>query len=100
MGGYCCTSFQDKILNIYFLISRELILVSFPSIPLYGHKKARLNWVNKKEVTFAAWCFKKRRSENMHQIHSITLMPKCDFQSTSTWLFSCKSAAYFQNTFR
>ena len=29
MGGYCCTSFQDKILKIHFLISRELILASF-----------------------------------------------------------------------
>ena len=28
-------------------------------------------------------------------------MPKCDFNKyrTSAWVFSCKFAAYFQNTF-
>ena len=45
----------------------------------------------------------KRRSENIQQIYRGTLIWKCDFnkiaQHTFTWVFSCKFAAYFQNTF-
>ena len=53
-------------------------------------------------------CSYKRCSENMHQIYSRTRMPNCDFNKvtkqlywndTSAWVFSCKFAAYFQNTF-
>ena len=51
---------------------------------------------------------RKRCSENMQQIYRRTPMPKCDFNKvakqlywncTSAWVFSCKFAAYFQNTF-
>ena len=51
---------------------------------------------------------KKRCSENKQQIYRRTPMPKCDFNKvalqlywnrTSAWVFSCKFAAYFQNTF-
>ena len=51
---------------------------------------------------------KKRCSENMQQIHRRTPMPECNFNKvgkelywnhTSAWVFSHKSAAYFQNTF-
>ena len=47
-------------------------------------------------------------SENMQQICRRTSMPKCDFNKvakqlywdrTLAWVFSCKFAAYFQNTF-
>ena len=50
----------------------------------------------------------KRCSENMLETYRRTPMPKCDFNKvakelywnlTSTWAFSCKYAAYFQNTF-
>ena len=50
----------------------------------------------------------KRCSENMQQIYRRTPTPKCDFNKvanhlyynhTSAWLFSCKFAAYLQNTF-
>ena len=50
----------------------------------------------------------KRCSENMEQIYRRTPMPKCDFNKvakqlcwnhTSACVFSCKFAAYFQNTF-
>ena len=49
----------------------------------------------------------KRCSENMQQIYGRTSMPKCDFNKvrhlywnrTSAWVFCCKFAAYFQNTF-
>ena len=51
---------------------------------------------------------RKRCSENMQQICRRTPMPKCNFNKvalqlywnrTSAWVFSCKSAANFQNTF-
>ena len=51
---------------------------------------------------------RKMCSEDMQQIYRRTPMPKCDFSKvalqlywnrTSTGVFSCKFAAYFQNTF-
>ena len=51
---------------------------------------------------------KKSCSENVQKILRRTPMPKCDFSKiakqlywnlTSAWVFSCKFAAYFQNTF-
>ena len=51
---------------------------------------------------------RKRCSENMQQIYRRIPTPKCDFNKvtlqlywnhTSAWVFSCKFAAYFQNTF-
>ena len=52
----------------------------------------------------------KKCSENMQRNYRRTPMPKCDFNKvaklkqlywnrTSAWVFSCKFAAYFQNTF-
>ena len=42
-------------------------------------------------------------SENMQQIYKRIPIPKYDFNKvakhTSAWVFSCKFAAYFQNTF-
>ena len=49
-----------------------------------------------------------KRSENMQQIYRKAPMLKCDFNKValqiyqnhaSVWVFSCKFAAYFQNTF-
>ena len=40
---------------------------------------------------------KKSCSENMRQIYRRTPISKCNF--ASAWVFSCKFAAYFQNTF-
>ena len=51
---------------------------------------------------------RKNCSENVQQIYRRTPMPKCDFNNvalqiywnhTLTWVFSCKFAAYFQNSF-
>ena len=51
--------------------------------------------------------FKNRCSENMQKIYRRTPMPKCDSNKvakqlyrnrTLAWVFSCKLAAYFQNT--
>ena len=51
---------------------------------------------------------KKNCSENMQQIYRKTPIPKCDFNKfakelywnrTLAWVFSCRFAAYFQNTF-
>ena len=53
-------------------------------------------------------CSWERCFEKMQQIYMRTPIPKCDFNkvalqlcwnSTSTWVFSCKFTAYFQNTF-
>ena len=50
----------------------------------------------------------KRCTENMQQVHRRITMQRCDFTKvtkqlyenhTLTWVFSCKFAAYFQNTF-
>ena len=50
----------------------------------------------------------KRCSENMQQMYRRTSVRKCDFNKvtkqlywnhTSAWVFYCKFAAYFQNTF-
>ena len=48
----------------------------------------------------------KRCSENMQQIYSRTPMPKCGsskvalyWNHTSAWVFSCKFAEYFHNTY-
>ena len=50
----------------------------------------------------------KRCFENMQKIYKRTPMPKCNFNKvgdqlypnhTSAWVFSCKFAAYFENTF-
>ena len=50
----------------------------------------------------------KRCSKNMQQIYKTTSMPKCDFNKvakqlywnrTLAWVFSCKFASYFQNSF-
>ena len=51
---------------------------------------------------------RKKCFENMQQIYKRTSMSKCDFSKvvlqsywnhTSVWVFSCKFAVYFQNTF-
>ena len=51
---------------------------------------------------------RERCSENIQQIYRRTLMPKSDFNKdakqlywnrTLAWVFSCKFAVYFQNTF-
>ena len=52
---------------------------------------------------------RKKCSEDMQQIYNRTAMPKCNFNKvakqlyywnhTLAWVFSCKFAAYFQNTF-
>ena len=53
-------------------------------------------------------CLKKRCSENMQQIYRRTHLPKNDSNKvvlqlhqncTSTWIFSCKFAAYFRTPF-
>ena len=53
--------------------------------------------------------FRKRCFENLKQVYKRTPMPKCDFNKVwsktslkshfGTWVFCCKFAAYFQNTF-
>ena len=63
-------------------------------------------WVS--EFTEAVGVLRKRCSKNMQQIYRRTPMLKSNFNKvalqlyrnrTSTWVFSCKFAAYFQNSF-
>ena len=60
------------------------------------------SWKAKKQPSRGV--LKKRCSENMQHIYKRTPMPKCDFNKAalqlywnrdSTWVFSCKFAAYF-----
>ena len=45
-------------------------------------------------------CSQESCSENLQQIYRRTPMPKCDFNKVAkAWVFSCKFAAYFQNSF-
>ena len=70
-------------------------------------EKGRKYW-NEKQKQPSGRVLNKRFSENMQQIYRKTPMPKCDFNRvdlqlywnhTSAWVFSSKSAAYFQSTF-
>ena len=81
-----------KFLTSMLLLKKNMsVLVSLPSWQRSGIKLQ-----------------KHSRSENMQQIYRRTPMPKCDFKIlalqlywnyASSWVFSCKFAAYFQNTF-
>ena len=68
-------------------------------------KNSQYTW-NQKQLSLAA--LRKRCSENMQQIYRRTPMPKCDFNKVAlqlcwncilAWVFTCKLAAYFLNTF-
>ena len=70
-----------------------------------GHPGHLLNALHKQ---LSRGVLRKKCSENMQQIYKRTPMPKCDFNKlalqlywnrTLAWVFSCKFAAYFQNTF-
>ena len=96
---------------------------SYKNLPLRGYvflnvKDIKLiwRWVIKKYNAHIL-LFRSSRPEaflgwgvlkNMQQIYRRTPMPKCDFNKvtlqlywnrTLAWVFSCKYAAYFQNTF-
>ena len=67
-----------------------------------------MEWINYFQKKPARGVLKKRCSENMQQLYRTAPMPKCDFNKvakqlhwnqTLAWVFSCKFAAYFQNTF-
>ena len=54
--------------------------------------------------SFPEVLLRKDNSKNMQQIYRRRPMPKCGFNKvalnhTSAWVFSCKFATYFQNTF-
>ena len=67
---------------------------------------SRVNCIVQKQPSRGV--LRKRCSKNMHQIYRRTPMPKSDFNKvalqfyenhTSTWVFSSKFVASFQNTF-
>ena len=66
----------------------------------------RSNWADQKQLIRDV--LRKTLSENMHHIYTRIPMRKCKFNKVATqhywnhtlaWVFSCKFAAYFQNTF-
>ena len=72
----------------------------------YLFRLSRKTWNVQKQPSRGV--LSKRCSDNMQQIYRRTLMPKCDFKKaalqlywnhTSVWVFYCKFAAYFKNTF-
>ena len=88
----------NKLFFIKFYCS-----LNFPVWDLIGWK-----WIKQKQSSIRVGVLKKRCSENMQKIYRRTPMPKCNFNKvalqlywnhTSAWVFSCKFAAYFQNTF-
>ena len=91
----CCKSMIFWAALIIVPVSLRWLLISFKS-----------PYVSQKQPSRGV--FSKRCSENMQQIYRRTPMPKCDFNNvakqlywnhTSVLVFSCKFAAYFQNTF-
>ena len=83
-------TFDKEILNgeLHFLSSAKMVFLNF-------------NFQKHPSIV-------KRCSGNVQQIYRKTTMSKCDFNKvalqlywnhTSSWVFSCKSAVYFQNIF-
>ena len=90
-GRWCCRRPQNK--QIWFIknVSRSLQSGSI---------------ILQKQPSRDA--LRKMCSKNMLKFYKRTLMPKCNFNKvalqlywnpTLAWVFSCKFAAYFQNTF-
>ena len=89
--------------NIFSVVATYLQKRNNVSLPLV---LSRVNCIVQKQPSrgvLRRWC-----SENMQQIYRRTPMPKSDlnkvtlqlyWKHTSTWMFSCKFPAYFQNTF-
>ena len=88
----------------------NILSFNFVSAP---NKSLRSRWFrtsygNHSQKQQSRGILRKRCSENMQQIYRRTPTPKCDFNKvakqlywihTLAWMFSCKFAAYFQNTF-
>ena len=92
-------------------ILRKVLTTHFQTIfnKIYGFRSAaflKTSSAIQRQPTIGV--LRKRCSKNMLQNYRRTPMPKCDFNKvakqlywnhTSAWVFSCKFAAYFQNTF-
>ena len=103
-------SFLVVNMLIFFLLNLQQIFIS--KVESNCHKKVKklfvktILWlvISRRSPPGVLW---KRCSENMQQICRRTPMPKCDFNEValqfywnhiSTWVFSCKFAAYLQKT--
>ena len=102
---------------VSFFFHKKLILINFYTffqatrtlqVTLRSHFLSVCNMRVKQQKHPSRCVFIERRSEDMQQIYGRTPMPKCDFNKValklywnraSAWAFSCKFAAYFQNTF-
>ena len=89
----------SKLLTIIFhwyIFRNNLIFYTFSALIFKGQKQP------------SRGVLKKSCSGSMQQIYRRTPMPKCDFNKvakqlywnhSSAWVFSCKFAVYFQDTF-
>ena len=93
---------SNKLLCYFFLFSSLLVSTWKTHNPREEHKAQN---VQKQPLIVVPG---KRCSENMQQLYRRTPMLKCNFTKValqlywnrpSAWVFSCKFAAYFQNTF-
>ena len=82
----------------------KIVVIFIKEVDIYNIKLSKL-LLQKQPLRGV---FEKRCSENMQQIYRRTPIPKCNFNKvakqlycnrTSAWVFSCKFAAYFPNTF-
>ena len=83
---------------------------SFHAVVGAKSKSALIIWCSGAAIERRSYekCSYEKCSENIQQIYRRTAMPKCDFNKvalqlywnhTSAWVFPCKFAACFQNTF-
>ena len=82
----------------------KIVVIFIKEVDIYNLKLSKL-LLQKQPLRGV---FEKRCSENMQQIYRRTPIPKCNFNKvakqlycnrTSAWVFFCKFAAYFPNTF-
>ena len=85
-------SYRTSPVSRYVLISSPFLFCFYP----YFYQARKIQKQPPKCV------LRKRCSENMQQIYGRTPMPKCvcNFTEIAAWVFSCKFAAFFQNTFQ
>ena len=114
---YCSIKFHFELTLLFLsaIFLNFVIFITFTSgvctgesinifISLYYKKCLRENIIQKQPFKDV---IKESYSENMQQIYRRTPMPKYDFNKvamqiywshTLAWVFSCKFAAFFQNT--
>ena len=108
-NGPCFGKGTDVCFQINKLYQKDLMGQPLKNTRLLSSSYAKFEfilYINQKQPSMVI--LKKSCSENMQQMYRRTPMPKCDFNEvafqfcwnhTSAWVFSCKLAAYFYNSF-